>query len=482
MGAWRYDMRTGEQHWTPRQFEIFGLAPGAVAPTRDLFLSLVHPDDLHLVEFGIDDVRPEGTFLDTEFRIIRPDGEVRWVAAHALARFAKDGRPVEVIGVNQDVTERKRAEEAMRASEERLRRSEERFRMLSEEAPVMLWLSDANGGCLHLNRALREFWGVEESAVSGFDWRVTMHPDDAAGIGAQMMEALRTQSAIVITGRYRDSTGAFRVLRTDAKPRFSSTGEFLGMIGVNTDITERVAAERALAANEARLRRAHTAGRIGDWEIDLDTSEMVWSDSQYELIGIPKSDRPPSRDQFDERIHPDDRDRVAAAVAKSLQTGRFDTEFRVRLADGSYHWLAARGEILRDAAGRPRRMVGVNFDITAEREASERQKLLIDELNHRVKNTLALVQSFASLTLKHSSPEEFRDALMGRVLALAAAHDLLTKTHWSGASITALISAELAALKRPDMARISWQGEEVALTPRQALGLGMSSTSSPPTR
>jgi two-component sensor histidine kinase len=90
-----------------------------------------------------------------------------------------------------------------------------------------------------------------------------------------------------------------------------------------------------------------------------------------------------------------------------------------------------------------------------------------------VKNTLAMVQGFASLTLKNSSPAEFREALMGRILALAAAHDLLTRSRWRGASLQELVSAELASFNRPQSGRIVWEGEDVALTSRQALGLGM---------
>jgi two-component sensor histidine kinase len=300
-----------------------------------------------------------------------------------------------------------------------------------------------------------------------------MHPEDAPRIIEQIKAGLQKQAAVRINGRYLDAEGQFRILQTDARPRFSDTGEFLGMVGVNTDITERIEAERSLAANETRLRRAHTAGRIGDWEIDLETSVMVWSDSQYSLVGLPKTDSPPTRAEFDKRIHPEDLPRVLQLVDESFQSGRFETEFRVMLGDGRYHWLAARGEVHHDHSGKPTRMTGVNFDITSEREAREQQKLLIDELNHRVKNTLALVQSFAHLTLKNSSPEDFRGALMGRVLALAAAHDLLTKRHWSGASIGELMAAELAWLSGSDSTRTSWKGEDVALTPKQTLSLGM---------
>ncbi len=149
--------------------------------------------------------------------------------------------------------ERDRAEAARRAAEGELRESEERFRLMSELAPVMIWTSDAQGRCLHLNRLLREFWGVDNIDLAEFDWQSTMHPQDAAQIGASMGAAVEGQKTVVIEGRYKRYDGAYRVLRTDARPRFARDGTFLGMIGVNVDVTEeRLSAER-LAVMVAEL-------------------------------------------------------------------------------------------------------------------------------------------------------------------------------------------------------------------------------------
>ena len=130
------------------------------------------------------------------------------------------------------------------AIEADLRESEERFNLMSEHAPVMIWMSDANGHCLHLNRMLREFWGVANDSLATFDWTTTMHPDDQIPIGQAMMAAMARRESVSIKGRYRRADGTFRVLQTDARPRLAN-GEFLGMIGVNIDITERETAEAA---------------------------------------------------------------------------------------------------------------------------------------------------------------------------------------------------------------------------------------------
>lgn len=135
--------------------------------------------------------------------------------------------------------ERAYGEAARRRAEEQLRESEERFRLMSENAPVMIWVSDEQGACLHLNRMLREFWGVDEGEIAGFDWRDTMHAGDADRIVSEIVAALGERRSVTIKGRYRDAAGRERVLETNARPRFDSSGTFLGMIGINVDITER---------------------------------------------------------------------------------------------------------------------------------------------------------------------------------------------------------------------------------------------------
>ncbi len=140
--------------------------------------------------------------------------------------------------------ERSQSERARKEAEHELRESEERFGLMSEHAPVMIWMSDENGQCLHLNKLLRDFWGVQDDKLGEFDWSSTMHPDDAAEIGRVMVDAMTKRTSVTLKGRYRDATGRYRVLQTDARPRMSN-GEFLGMIGVNTDITEREEVEAA---------------------------------------------------------------------------------------------------------------------------------------------------------------------------------------------------------------------------------------------
>jgi PAS domain S-box-containing protein len=152
-----------------------------------------------------------------------------------------------------DVTERVLGEAA-------LRESEERFRLVAESAPVMLWMGDENGRCLYLNRALREFWGVPEDGVATFNWNSTVHPEDVDKLAAPFMQGMTRQTGFEVEVRYRRADGEVRTLHTTSRPRFGPTGDFLGMIGVNVDVTEMrqvsAALEAAVVERTAKLMSA----------------------------------------------------------------------------------------------------------------------------------------------------------------------------------------------------------------------------------
>jgi PAS domain S-box-containing protein len=231
-------------------------------------------------------------------------------------------------------------------SEEALRHSEERFRLMTEHAPVMIWMSDDRGRCLHLNKMLRTFWGISEDHVTTFDWSKTLHPDDVTRVQAQMSSALQRMASASLKARYANGSGQYRVLQTDARPRISPNGQFIGMIGVNVDITEREEAER-------------------------------------------------SRD------------------------------------------------------------------------------LVVAELNHRVKNTLSIVQAIAHQTFRNaSSTIEARKAFEGRLTALSAAHNLLTKTNWENVSLQEVARLTLGASSTYE-SRILIEGPSVSLPPKEAVSLAM---------
>lgn len=351
----------------------------------------------------------------------------------------------------RDVHDRRAASLERRRAEAALRESDARFRLVAESAPVMLWMGDEEGRCLYLNAALRAFWGVAEADdPAAFDWVATIHPEDAERLFATTGPAMAARRGFACEARYRRADGAWRVLRTVARPRFDPGGAFLGMIGVNADVTEAFEAEAALRASEERLRLAQEAGGIGAWEHDLATGRRHWSDSAYRIWGVEPGEAV-TLDLILGLIHPEDIGKVREALARAADMVGPLPELQIRIRrrrDGAVRWILSRAEAVAGDDGRPVRHIGVMRDVTEQHEAMERMALLMRELDHRAKNALAVVAAAVRLTPRQD-PEAFARAVEGRVRALARAHGLLAEGRWSGADLRTLAEGELAVFLTP---------------------------------
>jgi PAS domain S-box-containing protein len=194
----------------------------------------------------------------------------------------------------------------------------------------------------------------------------------------------------------------------------------------------RAASEAALRNRTAWLEATQDAAEVGTWDYDLRTGVVGWSPTTWRLFGLdPARDGPPSPTRFRELVLEEDRGLVDAAGEEAKRSGAYRVEYRIRRGDGAVRWIRAQGVLERDSAGQPRRLLGANLDITerraleAEREALAAQKdLLVQEMHHRVKNSLQLVQSLLLLQARGAEPaaaERLREAA-GRIVSIAAVH------------------------------------------------------------
>ncbi|WP_376096601.1 HWE histidine kinase domain-containing protein [Roseomonas sp. CCTCC AB2023176] len=234
----------------------------------------------------------------------------------------------------------------------------------------------------------------------------------------------------------------------------------------------------ALRGSEEWLRLAQEAGGVGAWEWDVATGVARWSDGQFALLGLdPATYGQPTVDRFREVIHPEDRDRAAAAATAATRTGVMEAEFRIlrRAPDGmeEVRWLAARGRARRDAMGRITHVVGVNVDVTARHDAEDRQRVLMREVDHRAKNALTVVQATLRLTPKDDAAAYAR-AVEGRVRALARAQTLLAEGRWEGVSLREVAAGELDPfLPEGGASRIILDGPAVTLAANAVQPLAM---------
>ena len=228
---------------------------------------------------------------------------------------------------------------------------------------------------------------------------------------------------------------------------------------------------QALAESEARLRFALEAGRLGSWELTLADNRLRVSAICAANLGLSDPDELASYDRLLAHVHPEDRNYQQAMVQQAVNNGSpLDMEYRTVWPDGSVHWVQVRGRAVYDRDGTPTGLAGVSLNITDRKKAEERQLLLLEELNHRVKNTLAMVQSIAKQTLRAApSVEAFPDAFQSRLRALAQAHDLLTRRQWQGASLSEI--AALTLEPHVHAGRVTVGGPPVNLTTGVAVSL-----------
>ena len=237
------------------------------------------------------------------------------------------------------------------------------------------------------------------------------------------------------------------------------------------DVDER---QRALQASEEQVRLALDAGHMGTWWYDHAKGVGGWSSQASRLLGLPAAEKTVTLQEWREFIHPDDARRVADKLRDAaLNDGQYEDEYRVRRPDGTICWISSKGRIFFDSKKKPISFVGVFQDITERKEAEDQQRFFLDELNHRVKNTLATVQSIASQTLRSTSGSaQVKEAFEGRLMALSKTHDLLTRKSWREADLHDIAEQELAPYRKSDE-RVLIDGPSVHLPARYAINLGL---------
>jgi PAS domain S-box-containing protein len=229
MGIWEWDLRTKEIIWSNQMRRIYGVKSD-VKITYKLVESLQHPEEQAETHRKLKEAIDHGRAFNIEYRVIHPDGTHRWVQIHGKAIY-EAGKAVRLIGTAADIHERKTAEL-------RLQESEERFRNLADNAPVLIWVSDADRNVTYVNRTWLEYTGRHIKHELGTGWRDRIHPDDKERVQTTGTVAVKARRPFSFEYRLRRHDGVYRWMLADGIPRLSATGEFQGYIGTAVDIDD----------------------------------------------------------------------------------------------------------------------------------------------------------------------------------------------------------------------------------------------------
>jgi PAS domain S-box-containing protein len=403
---------------------------------------------------------------DRRVVIERPDGTRITTLSNVEPLFAADGALIGAVNCFHDIT-------ALAQAEDRLRDDEQRFRDVIAAMPVAVYTTDAEGRITFYNEAAvglagrRPELGSDQWCVS---WRLytadgKLLPHHQCPMALALKEQRPIRDIEAILERPDGSRVRFLPFPT---PLFDPHGRLAGAVNMLLDITDRHAA----AVESARMAAIVASSDDAIVSKSLDGVIRSWNGGATRIFGYEPEEMigQPILRIIPPELH-DQEQEILARLRRGERIEHFET---VRVAkDGRRLDISLTVSPVRDKLGRIVGASKVARDITERKRAEELQRLLLGELNHRVKNTLATVQSIANQTVRHAQkPGAFLSSFSGRIHALAQAHDLLTQNSWRGADILPLVRDQLLAAGSGDE-RISFSGPSVMLDPQAAVHLAM---------
>lgn len=363
-----------------------------------------------------------------------------------------------VLAVSRDITD-------LKVNEQKLRAMEQDFHALADNMAQLAWLADADGALYWYNQRWFDYSGTTLDEMQGWGWRKLHHPDHIDRVVEKFASCLKSGTPWEDTFPLRGRDGEYRWFLSRAMPLKDPAGNIVLWSGTNTDITERRESSLRLRQLARLIELSHEA--IAAWKID--GSIMLWNRGCEELYGYARSEA--VGQNIHQLIMTDHGEPVESHSERLRREGVWAGEIRQFAKSGGPVWVESRREVI--ALGSQSVVLETSRDIT-ERKSVERSKAaLVGELNHRVKNTLAIVQAVVGhMGRKETDVGRFVAQFKNRLHSIASAHDILSDAQWTGADTRELISAQIkCATEKAD--RFELAGSGIFLPPQLAIQLAL---------
>ncbi len=464
IGAWHVEFLSSRMTCTEELLALLGLDPQTYDGELSTIERIVHPEDVEAWRKTHEESFTKGERLEIEFRVVLPNGGIRWLLSRGELVRRFDGRALESYGVMMDISERKTAEGAAAQLAAVV--------AYSDDAIIS---SDRSGVVTSWNTGAERLFGYASGEMLGRPLSIIV-PEGFTGPERSTRDTVESGAVVPPYESVRQrKDGRMVDVSLTVSPIRNALGQVTGTSTIARDITERRQHIEMLHENQGRLSLALRSARAGAWDFNLLQRELRWSPEMFLLYGLNPANGVPHRKALIAQIPAEHRARARSSFSKAvLQGGSFSLEFPIVRPDGTEIWTAVVGNVIKDANGTPISARGIDQDITERKNWEKRQALLLRELSHRVKNTMAVIQSMTRQTLRNSSnPKVFAEAFEGRIRSLASSHNLLTDADWRGAMLNDIIHSQISGMIGDIDKRLKLRGPDVLLPAETATQLGL---------
>jgi PAS domain S-box-containing protein len=396
VGIWELDMPDGDfrhgRGYYVNFWEQLGFAPSSSPTDVESGMASVHPEDRDLLETAIRRyLTGETNAFEIENRVRHKDGSDRWMLTRGVAVRDAEGKPNRFVGIAVDITDRKRAEEALAQERHLLVASEKRFRTFVDHAADGFFLQEQETArVLDVNRRACESLGYTRDELIGMT-PLDFDADVTPALIEGRIRKLFSGEMIAFESRHRRKDGTVFPVEIRGKAFWEGSRGFI--VSLVRDMTERKWAEQAVRESEERFRTLAESLPHMVWTCEPDGTPDYLNARHTEFTGL-TLDQLRGRD-WRLNLHPEDGARVHEMFSRSIVTGaRFEAEYRVRRADGAFRWQLGKVLALRDDSGRITKWFGSSMDIDDQKRAQEalrEAKEAAESANHAKDEFLANV-------------------------------------------------------------------------------------------
>lgn len=420
LGTWEYSPVSGQITWSEEMFRIFGLDPEGAAPTLAELTEAIHPDDCAPHQQQVERSLVTGEAYDIEYRLFRPDGEMRYLKARGEVERDSRGQILRLFGLAMDITDKKLAEIALGASEAKYRR-------LIEQMPAATYTASFDEVCstLYISPQIERLLGFspDEWLKNGNFWIERLHPDDRDRVLREIGARMERDGGFSVEYRMVSGSGQVLWIRDRARSVTDEDGQPLFVQGIMIDITEQKNAEIALKESEEKFRQIAESVREVFVITSFDGQEMLYINPAYEAIwGQSCENLYRNPRAWMESVHPEDRERVTEAYRRQIQgPNPFDEEYRIVRPNGQIRWVEVRIFPVKDESGNIYRFAGIVEDTTERKRAItklQESNVFIQKITETLPNILYIndiIQSqmiYVNQSIRDVlgySPDEIRD-------------------------------------------------------------------------